>query len=66
MRGGVHNSLFIRRSQKEVIFVQIYVDDIVFYYMSQCLVEQFVRHMSTKFEMSLVKELTYFRGLQVW
>ena len=41
------------------------MDDIVFESMSQHLVKQFVRHMSTKFEMSLVGELTYFLGLQV-
>ena len=51
-------------SFEEVMVVQIYVDDIVFGFTSQHLVEQFVRHMSTKFEMSLVKKLTYFQGLQ--
>ena len=42
------------------------MDDIVLGSMSQHLVEQFVRHMSTEFEMSLVRELTYFLGLQLW
>ena len=36
--------------KKEVIVVQIYVDDIIFSSTSQHLVEQFVKHMSTKFE----------------
>ena len=39
--------------------VQIYVDEIVFGSMYQHLVEQFVKHMSTEYEMSLVEELTY-------
>ena len=45
--------------------VQICVDDIVFESMSQRRVEQFVVHMSTGFEISLVSELTYFLGPQV-
>ena len=52
-RGGANRTLFIRKSQNEVI-VQIYVDDIVFCSTSQ----QLVGHMSIEFEMSLVEELT--------
>ena len=44
---------------------QIYVDDIVFGVMSHRMVDHFVEHMSSEFEMSLVGELTYFLGLQV-
>ena len=64
-RGGVDYTLFIRRSQREVIIIQICVDDIVFSSTSQQLVEQFVEHKSTEFEIGLVGELTYFLGLQV-
>ena len=39
---------------------QIYVDDIVFGATSHKLVDHFVHHMSTEFEMSLVGELIYF------
>ncbi|XP_058732873.1 uncharacterized mitochondrial protein AtMg00810-like [Vicia villosa] len=44
---------------------QIYVDDIVFDGMSYMMVKHFVNQMQTKFEMSMVEELTYFLGLQV-
>ena len=44
---------------------QIYVDDIVFGGMSNEMVQHFVKQMQSKFEMSLVGELTYFLGLQV-
>ena len=44
---------------------QIYVDDIVFGATSQRMVDHFVEHMSSEFEMSLVGELAYFRGMQV-
>ena len=59
-RGGAYRTLFIRRSPREVIVVQIYVDDIVFGSTSQRLVEEFVAHMSTEFEMSLVREFCIF------
>ena len=44
---------------------QVYVDDIVFVATSHKLVEHFMEHMTTEFEMSLVGKLTYFLGLQV-
>jgi hypothetical protein len=47
------------------MIAQIYVDDIVFGGTSDQMVEQFVQHMRSEFEMSLVGELTYFLGLQV-
>ena len=59
-RGGADHTLFIKRSQREVIVVQIYVNDIVYGF-----VEQFVEHKSTEFEMSLVGKLIYFLGIQV-
>ncbi|XP_057432556.1 uncharacterized mitochondrial protein AtMg00810-like [Lotus japonicus] len=47
------------------MIAQIYVDDIVFGGMSDHMVEHFVHHMKSEFEMSLVGELNYFLGLQV-
>ncbi|XP_019093319.1 PREDICTED: uncharacterized protein LOC109129512 [Camelina sativa] len=47
------------------MFVQIYVDDIVFGSTCQQLVNQFVQNMTDEFEMSMCGELTYFLGLQV-
>ena len=58
MQGGADRTLFTRKSQKRVITLQIFVGDIVFGSTFQHLVEKFVRHMSTKFENSLVGELT--------
>ena len=64
-RGGVDRTLFIKRSNNDVIVAKIYVDDIVFGVTSHSMVDHFVEHMSSEFEMSLVGELTYFLGLQV-
>jgi hypothetical protein len=47
------------------MIAQIYVDDIVFAGMSNKMVQHFIQQMQSKFEMSLVGELTYFLGLQV-
>ncbi|XP_019085495.1 PREDICTED: uncharacterized protein LOC109126416 [Camelina sativa] len=46
------------------MFVQIYVDDIIFGSTCQPLVKQFMESMSQEFEMSIVGELKYFLGLQ--
>lgn len=41
------------------------MDDTIFGSVSDILVEEFVNHMKSEFEMSLVGELNYFLGLQV-
>jgi hypothetical protein len=65
VRGGIDQTLFVKKNLNEIIIAQIYVDDIVFGGTSDQMVEQFVQHMRSEFEMSLVGELTYFLGLQV-
>jgi hypothetical protein len=44
---------------------QIYVDDIIFGSTNQKSCEEFSRVMTQKFEMSMMRELTYFLGFQV-
>ncbi|KAK2381531.1 putative mitochondrial protein [Trifolium repens] len=65
VRGGIDQTLFVKKNLNEIMIAQIYVDDIVFGMTSNQMVEQFVQHMRSEFEMSLVGELTYFLGLQV-
>ncbi|KAG7584165.1 GAG-pre-integrase domain [Arabidopsis suecica] len=64
-RGSVDKTLFILEENKEIMMVQIYVDDIIFGSTSQKLVDQFIENMTREFEMSLVGELKYFLGLQI-
>ena len=64
-RGNVDTTLFIKRMNKEMIVVQIYVDDIIFGSNDQTMCDEFARLMQKEFEMSLMGELTYFLGLQV-
>lgn len=62
MRRGVEKTLFVKKSQGNLVVAQVYVDDIMFGGMSQDLVDLLVKQMQTEFEMSVVGELTYFSG----
>ncbi|GJR56729.1 retrovirus-related pol polyprotein from transposon TNT 1-94 [Tanacetum coccineum] len=64
-RGRIDNTLFICKSKGEVLFVQVYVDDIIFSSTSYKLCKQFEKLMTKKFEMSMIGELTYFLILQI-
>jgi len=64
-RGMVDKTLFIKKSNSEIILVQIYVDDIIFGATQDSLCEEFVVTMKGEFEMSMMGELSFFLGLQV-
>ncbi|KAD2805333.1 hypothetical protein E3N88_38710 [Mikania micrantha] len=64
-RGTIDKTLFIKRVDKELLLVQIYVDDIIFGSTKPSMCEQFSKLMSSKFEMSALSELKTFLGLQV-
>ena len=65
IRGNVDKTLFIKKQGKDILLVQIYVDDIIFGSCSQALCKEFSELMSNHYEMSMMGELTYFLGLQV-
>jgi len=59
-RGNVDSTLFVLKSNKDLLFVQFYVDDIIFVsIISLCT------NMQQEFEMSMMGELTFFLGLQI-
>ncbi|KAL6334010.1 hypothetical protein AAG906_000061 [Vitis piasezkii] len=64
-RGGVDQTLFIRRNDEVFLVAQIYIDDIVFGFASSECALDFANEMKSEFEMSMVGELTYFLGFQV-
>ncbi|WJX12869.1 hypothetical protein P8452_03321 [Trifolium repens] len=64
-RGKVDTTLFIKRKGKDVLLVQIYVDDIIFGSTNPSLIKSFSSIMQGEFEMSMMGELTYFLGLQI-
>ncbi|GAA0145049.1 transmembrane signal receptor [Lithospermum erythrorhizon] len=65
IRGGVDNTLFIKKERDQFMVAQIYVDDIVFRGVSNQLVKQLVQQMEAEFEISIVGELKYFLGFQI-
>ncbi|CAM8927908.1 unnamed protein product [Rhodiola kirilowii] len=64
-RGKVDKTLFLLRTNKHLLIVQVYVDDIIFGSTSDELVKSFTKLMESEFEMSMVGELTFFLGIQV-
>nr|GEU50634.1 copia protein [Tanacetum cinerariifolium] len=61
----VDNTLFTKKSKSDLIIVQIYVDDIIYGSTSQNLCDDFEKIMHGKFEMSMMRKLNFFLGLQI-
>nr|GEW23019.1 putative ribonuclease H-like domain-containing protein [Tanacetum cinerariifolium] len=57
--------LFIRRFQDDILVVQVYVDDIIFGSTHPRYIQLFSDLMKSRFEMSMMGEMTFFLGLQV-
>jgi hypothetical protein len=57
--------LILLRQGRDVLIVQVYVDDIVFGGSSNSLIARFAEDMSREFEMSMMGELQFFLGLQI-
>nr|GEV44038.1 uncharacterized mitochondrial protein AtMg00810-like [Tanacetum cinerariifolium] len=64
-RGKTDKTLFIKRYKRDILLVQVYVDDIIFGLTKKELCNAFERLMHKKFQMSSMGELTFFLGLQV-
>ncbi|KAI3678246.1 hypothetical protein L6452_37531 [Arctium lappa] len=64
-RGIIDKTLFIKRSKKDILLVQIYVDDIIFGSTKDHMCRDFEKLMHKSFKMSSIGELTFFLGLQV-
>jgi hypothetical protein len=63
--GKVDQTLFVLRQGRDILIVQVYVDDIVFGGSSNSLVARFAEDMSREFEMNMMGELQFFLGLQI-
>ncbi|GJU43182.1 putative ribonuclease H-like domain-containing protein [Tanacetum coccineum] len=64
-RGAIDKTLFIKRDRKDIMLVQVYVDDIIFGSTKTSMVKEFEELMQKEFTMSSMGELTFFLGLQV-
>nr|GEW99328.1 putative ribonuclease H-like domain-containing protein [Tanacetum cinerariifolium] len=64
-RGQIDQTLFIKKQKRDILLVQIYVDDIIFGATNKDLCKSFEKLTKDKFHMSSMGELTFFLGLQV-
>ena len=64
-RGNVDPTLFTKCDNKDILLVQIYIDDIIFGSTKPSLCKKFSDLMTKEFEMSLMGELKFFLGLQI-
>nr|GEZ05526.1 retrovirus-related Pol polyprotein from transposon TNT 1-94 [Tanacetum cinerariifolium] len=56
----IDKTLFIRRHKDDILLVQVYVDDIIFGSTKKELCNAFEKMMHKKFQMSSMRELTFF------
>nr|GEW00799.1 hypothetical protein [Tanacetum cinerariifolium] len=63
-KGVVDPTLFTRKTGKHVLLVQIYVDDIIFASIDPNACDIFSIEMSSKFQMSMMGQMSSFLGLQ--
>ncbi|GJU30879.1 retrovirus-related pol polyprotein from transposon TNT 1-94 [Tanacetum coccineum] len=61
---SINPTLFITKSGKDILLMQIYVDDIIFGSTNPKLSKCFEKLMHNKFEMSMIGELKFFLGIQ--
>jgi len=64
-RCQVDTTLFRRTLEKDILVVQIYVDDIIFGSTNASLCKEFSKLMHDEFEMSMMGELKFFLGVQI-
>jgi uncharacterized membrane protein YciS (DUF1049 family) len=63
--GTINNNLYIKTKGNDLLIVLVYVDDIIFGSNNASLVKWFAFAMQSKFEMSMIGELSFFLGLQI-
>nr|GFA38019.1 copia protein [Tanacetum cinerariifolium] len=65
IKGTIDPTLFIRRFHDDILVVQVYVDDIIFGSTHPRYTHLFSNLMKSRFEMSMMGEMTFFLRLQV-
>ncbi|GKD08215.1 retrovirus-related pol polyprotein from transposon TNT 1-94 [Tanacetum coccineum] len=64
-KGSIDPTLFITKHGKDILLVQIYVDDIIFGSTNPKLSKRFEKLMHNKFDMSMMGELKFFLGIKI-
>ncbi|GJT47254.1 retrovirus-related pol polyprotein from transposon TNT 1-94, partial [Tanacetum coccineum] len=65
-KGSMDHTLFIRNEGKELLLVQVYVDDIIFVASAPKLCDLFAKIMCSKFKMSMTGKISFLLGLQIF
>ena len=65
-RGATKSNIYLKIEDENMIIVVFYVDDIIFGRNLQILSVNFASEMKKEFEMSMLGELTFFLGLQIY
>ncbi|GJS37221.1 retrovirus-related pol polyprotein from transposon TNT 1-94 [Tanacetum coccineum] len=65
-KGIIDPTLFTRSHRGDILLVQVYVDDIIFGSTNPDFSKRFANLMKNNFEMSMMGELKFFLGLQVY
>nr|GEW01522.1 putative ribonuclease H-like domain-containing protein [Tanacetum cinerariifolium] len=64
-RGKIDQTLFIKKQMRDILLVQIYIDDIIFGATYKDVCKAFEKLMKDKFQMSSMRELAFYLGFQV-
>ncbi|GJV79667.1 retrovirus-related pol polyprotein from transposon TNT 1-94 [Tanacetum coccineum] len=64
-KGVVDSTLFTRKIGKHILLVQIYVDDIIFASTDPKACDIFSKEMSSKFQMPMIGQMSFFLGLKI-
>ncbi|GJR90929.1 retrovirus-related pol polyprotein from transposon TNT 1-94 [Tanacetum coccineum] len=64
-KGAVDPTLFTRKACRDILLVQIYVDDIIFNSTNRAMCDEFSKIMSSKFKISMMGKMSFFLGLQI-
>ncbi|GKE60987.1 retrovirus-related pol polyprotein from transposon TNT 1-94, partial [Tanacetum coccineum] len=64
-KGAVDPTLFTRKAGRDILLVQIYVDDIILASTNPAMCDEFAKIKTSKFKMSLMGKMSFFLGLQI-
>ncbi|GKB43613.1 retrovirus-related pol polyprotein from transposon TNT 1-94, partial [Tanacetum coccineum] len=64
-KGAVDPTLFTQQARNDLLLVQNYDDDIIFTSTNTAMFNEFANQMTTKFNMSMMGQMSFFLGLQI-
>ncbi|GKA94951.1 retrovirus-related pol polyprotein from transposon TNT 1-94 [Tanacetum coccineum] len=64
-KGAIDLTLFTRKAGRDILLVQIYVDDKNFSSTNPAICDEFSKIITSKFKMSMMRQMNFFLGLQI-